>query len=90
MIDMENRIVGVVTINTKWQLIIPVEARKILNLKPWDSMICMTKWDKLIWFVKAEDIKSFVSTIYSHIDKSTQTVKNKLDTLIQFVEDNNL
>lgn len=45
-----------VTIWTKWQIVIPNEVRKLLNLNPWDDLAIFTKNDMWIWMVKSENI----------------------------------
>jgi len=45
-----------VTIWTKWQIVIPNEVRKLLNLNPWDDLAIFTKNDIAIWLVKSDDI----------------------------------
>lgn len=45
-----------VTIWTKWQIVIPNEVRKLLNLNPWDDLAIFTKNDIAIWLVKSDSI----------------------------------
>ena len=45
-----------VTVWTKWQVVIPQEVREALNIKPWDTLIVVTKYDKAVWMVKTDDI----------------------------------
>lgn len=50
------KIQGKVTIWSKWQIVIPNEVRKLLNLNPWDDLAVFTKNDMWIWLVKSDDI----------------------------------
>lgn len=45
------------TIWPKWQIVIPKEARDMLNLNPWDSVTIITKDNKAVAIIKNEDIK---------------------------------
>lgn len=50
-----------VTVGTKWQVVIPVEVREMLNINPWDSLMVVTKNGKAIWMVKMDDIDEMMT-----------------------------
>lgn len=45
-----------VTVWTKWQVVIPQEVRELLNIKPWDTLMVVTKHGKAVWMVKIDDV----------------------------------
>lgn len=51
------KLYGNVTIWQKWQIVLPIEIRKKLNLKAWDSLNIIMKKNKYIWLVKNENIQ---------------------------------
>ncbi len=51
------KLFGTTTIWSKWQIVIPKEAREKLNLHPWDSVTIITKDDIAIAIVKNQDLK---------------------------------
>ena len=44
------------TIWPKWQIVIPKDARDVLNLNPWDSVTLVMKDDKALAIIKNENI----------------------------------
>ena len=61
--DMEMKLWGSVTVWEKWQIVIPKEIRDLLNIKPWDSLVAMSKWWMAVWFVKNENIQEMMAYI---------------------------
>lgn len=57
-VDM--KIHGNVTIGPKWQIVIPKDVRKLLNVNPWDDMLIITKFWKAIWMIKSDDMEYFL------------------------------
>lgn len=45
-----------VTVGTKWQVVIPQEVRELLNIKPWDSLMVLTKDNVAIWMIKTDNV----------------------------------
>jgi len=39
----------------KWQVVIPKEIRDLIGIKPWDTLVALTKGDTWFGFVKNED-----------------------------------
>lgn len=62
------QIYGSITVNTKWQIIIPKEARDVLWIKPGDKLLVTSKWNYLLWFMKASNVKEFIEKIQINID----------------------
>lgn len=46
-----------IKLNSKNQFVIPVSIRTRLNLKPWDNLITIWKWNWWLWFIKNNDIE---------------------------------
>lgn len=49
-----------VTVWPKWQVVIPSQVRKNLNINTWDQLIVVTKYWKAIWMIKADDIEELM------------------------------
>ncbi len=49
-----------VTVGTKWQIVIPQDVREMLNIKPGDSLMVVTKHGKAIGMVKTDDMAEFM------------------------------
>lgn len=64
----DHHIYGSVTVNTKWQIIIPKEARDALGIKAGDKLLVTSKWTFAIWLIKASNVKEFIEKIQSNID----------------------
>ena len=60
---LENKIYGSVTVNAKWQIVIPAEARASLDIKPWDQLIVTTKWWFVVGLIKADNMQEFLMAI---------------------------
>lgn len=57
----EHHMYGSVTVNAKGQIVIPVEARERLWLKPGDQLIVTGKGDHMVWLIKASNLMDFVA-----------------------------
>ncbi len=57
-----------VTVWTKWQIVIPKELRKELNINPWDNLFTFSKHGKAIALVKTEDMEDFSNFIQQEIE----------------------
>jgi len=60
---VDHKIYGSVTVNAKWQIVIPSEARERLGLKQWDQLLVTSKWDFLLWLIKADNLQEFATII---------------------------
>ena len=54
------KIFGMVTVNTKWQIVIPAEARSHLAIQPWDQFIVVWKDDNMLGLIKADTLQEFI------------------------------
>lgn len=63
----QDKLYGTTTIGSKGQVVIPVEARKDLQLKPGDQLVVMGKFGKALGLMKAEDLAGFIKMIMNHM-----------------------
>lgn len=80
---IENKIYGSVTVNAKWQIVIPAEARANLGIKAWDQLIVTSKWWFLIGLIKADNMQEFLIAIeqehpecFRHIESDVKKLKS--------------
>ena len=52
-----------VTVGTKWQVVIPQEVREMLNIKPGDTLMVVTKHGKAVGMVKMDDVDELMEYI---------------------------
>lgn len=52
-----------VTVGTKWQVVIPLEVRDLLWIKPWDTLIVITKDNVALWMTKTDNIDDLLEYI---------------------------
>ena len=57
-----------VTVGTKWQVVIPQEVRELLNIKPGDTLMVVTKYDKAVWMVKTDDVAEMMRYMEKEIN----------------------
>ncbi len=58
----------------KWQIVIPIEARKKLWLQGWDQLMIIAKWEIAIWLVKTSNLQALIDMLQDevkHLKKST-------------------
>ena len=67
---------GMVTVGARGQVVIPKEARKLLNIKSGDKLIVTSghSGKKMVSFVPADDFAQFVS----HFEKHISTLKAEI------------
>ena len=65
----DQHIYGSVTVNTKWQIIIPKEARDIFNIKSGDSLLVLGDESQGIAIVKNEVLQNFANDILNAKEK---------------------
>lgn len=58
-----------VTVWTKWQVVIPADVRELLWIKPWDSMMVVTKHLMAIWMVKTDNIEELMTYIKKEMEQ---------------------
>lgn len=61
------KIIWNANIGSKWQIVIPKEARENLNIKPWESLIVVTKDSKAIILVKADSLQEFIDYVQNNL-----------------------
>ncbi len=59
-----------VTIGSKWQIVIPKDAREVLDLQPWDKLVTITKWTIALWFIKSENIEEMMNYLKDEMDNT--------------------
>lgn len=64
----EFKIIGNVQIGSKGQIVIPKDARDLVDLKPWDELVVIIKNSKYIGLIKSENLKEFFEEIKRFID----------------------
>ena len=70
---MENfpKFFGTATVGAKGQIVIPLEARKLLNIKSGDKLIVMSRHSrhssKMISLARADDFAQFLKQFEEHI-----------------------
>ncbi len=57
----------------KWQVVIPSQIRKNLNINSWDSLMVVTKHWKAIWMVKQDDLEELMK----YMEDEIKSYKNK-------------
>lgn len=57
------RIVWLVQVWVKWQIVIPKEARNALWLDTWSDLNVIFNHEKHIWFIKSQDMEKLISHI---------------------------
>lgn len=60
---------GSVTVGTKGQVVIPKEIRDILHINPGDVLIVVTKHEKAIGMIKADDMEAFMEYMQQEMKK---------------------
>ncbi len=68
MTEMKGRhFYGSVVVGERGQIVIPIEAREELDIKPGDKMIVLGAQDKGIVLMKAERLKEFAEKVLKNI-----------------------
>lgn len=65
--DCKIKLCWVVTIWTKWQIVIPKEVRESLQLEAWDTLSVIVTWEKYIWLIRNNDLWDLKEYIDSQI-----------------------
>ena len=64
---LQDKFYGTATIGARGQVVIPVEARADLKLKPGDQLLVMGKFGKVLGMIKASDLGEFVKVIMGNL-----------------------
>jgi len=59
----DQKIYGSVTVNTKWQIIIHIEARQYLGIKAGDKLLVTSRWKCFLGFMKAANVREFIEKL---------------------------
>jgi len=76
------RIYGTVTIGTKGQVVIPVKARKALNIKPGEQLIVMSGppgRNEILTLLPTKHTFNFLNTFEKHISRLKKELTKKKD-----------
>jgi AbrB family looped-hinge helix DNA binding protein len=72
------KLYGTVTVGTKGQVVIPVEAREELNIRTGDKLYVVGSTDtSFLGFLKEEELRSLID----HLTDNVQQYKDTLDKL---------
>ncbi len=71
----DHQILWTVTLNDKWQIVIPIEARKRLGLKPWDQLMLLAKWDIALWLVKTSNLQALITMLQEEMKQAQKSKK---------------
>ena len=81
-LSLDHKIYGSVTVNAKWQIVIPSEARTHLGIKPGDQLVVTSKGQFVIGLIKADNMSEFITAIeqehpecFSRIHDGVQDLK---------------
>jgi AbrB family looped-hinge helix DNA binding protein len=66
----QDKFYGTTTLGARGQVVIPVQARKDLKLKPGNQLMVMGKFGKLLGLIKSEQLSELVETIMQHLSGS--------------------
>ncbi len=72
----KDKVYGTTTVGERGQIVIPVEARKELDLKPGDHLIVMGKLGKALGIFKLEHLQEIISIIMNNITADEHTARD--------------
>src|SRR6266478_5349819 len=77
----KDRFYGTTTVGTKGQVVIPVEAREELKIKPGDQLVVMGKFGKVLGLMKVDQMQEFVKMIMKHVTGTSmeEEVKKRIE-----------
>ncbi len=58
---------GKATVWPKSQIVIPKDVRELLNIKPGDDLMVISKWDMAIGMIKSDDVPKFLKYIHAEM-----------------------
>lgn len=58
-----------VTVGTKWQIVIPQDVRNMLDIKPGDTLMVITKHEKAIGMIKTDDMAEFMAYMHNEFQQ---------------------
>jgi AbrB family looped-hinge helix DNA binding protein len=77
----QDKLYGTTTLGARGQLVIPIDARKDLNLNPGDQLLVMGKFGKVLGLMKADQLGEFIETIMKHVAGTSREkeIKNHIE-----------
>lgn len=70
-------LVGTSTIGPKGQVVIPVEAREQMGVKPGDKLVVLYMKDhKTVSFICEREMQSIINKMGTHLSRVTESLKN--------------
>lgn len=94
---LDHVIYGSVTVNAKWQIVLPAEVRKKMNISSWDQLIMIGRGSTFAWFIKAENIWEFIEKMNEYANNpednwlcvpKEQLIKD-MNKLWEYISNNN-
>lgn len=79
-LDLKEQMYGTTVVGSKGQIVIPAEARKNLNIKSGDRLLVMSKFNKALGLVKAEDLEGLIKMAMKEITDPAMKAKIKKDS----------
>ncbi len=65
--DLTVKMHGKATVWPKSQIVIPKDVRELLNIKPGDDLMIISKGDMAIGMIKSDDVPKFLEYIHSEM-----------------------
>ncbi len=66
--DLTVKMHGKATVWPKSQIVIPKDVRELLNIKPGDDLMVITKGDIAIGMIKSDDVQKFLQYIHAELN----------------------
>ncbi len=67
--DLTVKMHGKATVWPKSQIVIPKDVRELLNIKPGDDLMIISKWDMAIGMIKSDDVPKFLQYIHAELNE---------------------
>ena len=74
------RMHGSVVVGSKWQIVIPSDARKLLGIEPGDTLFALSKNGKAMAFIRTEDIGEFMAYMQQEMEMIRLMAKENNNT----------
>lgn len=65
MLPKVHKIFWTATVNTKWQFVLPADARKQFDIKSWDQLLVIWIDNLLVWLIKIDDLDQAIEHLQS-------------------------
>lgn len=74
----DKQLYGTATVGTKGQVVIPVDAREAIGVKPGDRLYVMgSKSGQWIGLIKEEQLRAMVEHLTEHVEQYSDLLNNK-------------